>query len=315
MVYDKKRKIKEALEAGRPVPTELRNEARSIKKGIELDDAKTEGTGTRFAHARAITHVPSTLRHWLPRCLFCALRPDLSALSCCAAVSPPVSPELKTHIDDEYSRVGIQDPRILLTTSRDPSSRLTQFLKELRLIFPNSQRINRGNAVIKELIEAARSNDFTDVVIVHEHRGEPDGLIVSHLPYGPTAYFGLSDVVLRHDLTSKLGTMSEAAPHLIMENFSTSLGARISQILKALFPVPKPDSRRVMTFANRDDTISFRHHVYKNTGHKEVEIGEVGPRFEAKLYQLKLGTVDMPEAESEWVLRPYFNTAKKRKAL
>lgn len=223
--------------------------------------------------------------------------------------------ELKTHIDDEYARVGIQDPRILLTTSRDPSSRLTQFLKELRLIFPNSQRINRGNAVIKELIEAARSNDFTDVVIVHEHRGEPDGLIVSHLPYGPTAYFGLSDVVLRHDLTAKLGTMSEAAPHLIMDNFSTTLGARISQILKALFPVPKADSRRVMTFANRDDTISFRHHVYKSTGHKEVEIGEVGPRFEAKLYQLKLGTVDMPEAESEWVLRPYFNTAKKRKAL
>ena len=66
--------------------------------------------------------------------------------------------------------MGVQDPRILLTTSRDPSSRLTQFLKELRLVFPNSQRINRGNAVIKELIEAARTNDFSDVVIVHEVR-------------------------------------------------------------------------------------------------------------------------------------------------
>jgi rRNA maturation protein Rpf1 len=31
--------------------------------------------------------------------------------------------------------------------------------------------------------------------MVHEHRGEPDGLIVCHLPFGPTAYFGLLNVV------------------------------------------------------------------------------------------------------------------------
>jgi len=218
-------------------------------------------------------------------------------------------------VDDEYALAGVQDPRLLLTTSRDPSSRLTQFIKELRLVFPNSQRLNRGNAVVKELVEAARSNDFSDLIIVHEHRGEPDGLIISHLPYGPTAYFGLSNVVLRHDLTTKLGTMSEQNPHLIMENFQTKLGERVATILKSLFPVPKVDSRRVMTFANRDDTISFRQHVYTKTGHNTIDMGEVGPRFEAKLYQIKLGTVDMLEAESEWVLRPYMNTAKKRKAM
>ena len=31
---------------------------------------------------------------------------------------------------------------------------------------------------------------FSQVVIVHEHRGEPDGMVVCHLPFGPTAYFG-----------------------------------------------------------------------------------------------------------------------------
>ncbi len=98
---------------------------------------------------------------------------------------------MHTHIDDEYARAGVDDPKILLTTSRDPSSRLLQFVKEMKSVFPNSQRINRGAAVIKELIEASRANDVTDLVIVHEHRGEPDGMIISHLPYGPTAYFGL----------------------------------------------------------------------------------------------------------------------------
>jgi U3 small nucleolar ribonucleoprotein protein IMP4 len=31
--------------------------------------------------------------------------------------------ELSTHIDDEYATAGVTDPKILITTSRDPSSR------------------------------------------------------------------------------------------------------------------------------------------------------------------------------------------------
>lgn len=54
-----------------------------------------------------------------------------------------------------------------------------------------------------------------------------DGLIVSHLPYGPTAYFGIQNCVLRHDIKDGLNTVSEAYPHIIFENFTTSLGERV----------------------------------------------------------------------------------------
>jgi len=86
-------------------------------------------------------------------------------------------------------------------------------------------------------------------------------------------------------------------------------------ILKYLFPVPKEDSHRILTFANQDDYISFRHHVYKrNEG--EIELTELGPRFEMKLYQIKLGTIDQLDAcDTEWQYRPFMNTAKKRKFL
>lgn len=40
-------------------------------------------------------------------------------------------------------------------------------------MFPNSQRINRGGLVLTELVETCRNHGFTDVVILHEHRGEP----------------------------------------------------------------------------------------------------------------------------------------------
>lgn len=101
----------------------------------------------------------------------------------------------RTHIDDEYSHAGEIDPKISLTTSRDPSSKLVQFAKELTLLIPNVERINRGNMSLEELIASCRRHDFTDLIIVHEHRGIPDGLIVSHLPYGPTAYFGVFNTV------------------------------------------------------------------------------------------------------------------------
>lgn len=87
-------------------------------------------------------------------------------------------------------------------------------------------------------------------------------MIVSHFPHGPTLYFTLHNVTLRHDIDSySSSTVSEQYPHLIFENFSSKLGERIGDALKYLFPVPKEDSKRVMTFANEDDFISFRYGV------------------------------------------------------
>jgi U3 small nucleolar ribonucleoprotein protein IMP4 len=149
----------------------------------------------------------------------------------------------------------------------------------MRLVFPNSYRINRGNYVVKDLAEACRANDVTDLIVLHEHRGTPgafflalrayrryqlsshhsDAMIVSHFPHGPTLYFTLHNVTLRHDIESyRSSTVSEQYPHLIFDNFSSRLGERIQDCLKYLFPVPKEDSKRAMTFSNENDFISFR---------------------------------------------------------
>eukprot|EP00850_Spirogloea_muscicola_P002707 SM000010S04345 [mRNA] locus=s10:1037463:1039044:- [translate_table: standard] len=195
--YEKKRRIRQALQEGKPIPTELRGEEAALRAEIELEDEATA--------------------------------------------------EPASHVDDEYAQAGRVDPKILLTTSRDPSSRLTQFAKArpelpiaagLRLAALPVQygstcllQLRLTSAVlarvIAEVVEACRKSDFTDIVMVHEHRGEPDGLIVCHLPFGPTAYFGLLNVVTRHDIKDKvaLGTMSEAYPHLIMDKFTTKAWA------------------------------------------------------------------------------------------
>lgn len=217
-----------------------------------------------------------------------------------------------TGIDDEYAASsGIVDARVIVTTSRDPSSRLAQFAKEIKLLFPNAVRLNRGNYVMPDLVGACQKSGTTDLVVLHEHRGVPTSLTISHFPYGPTAFFSLHNVVLRHDIVNG-GNQSEVNPHLIFDNFTTPLGKRVETILKHLFPAgPKKDSSRVITFANRGDFISVRQHVYVRT-RDGVEMAEVGPRFEMRLFELRLGTLENKDADVEWQLRRFVRTANRK---
>eukprot|EP01035_Chromulina_nebulosa_P020299 gene20299-26350_t len=170
-------------------------------------------------------------------------------------------------IDDEFALIGSRDPKICITTSRDPSSKLKQFSKEIKICIPNSQSINR----------------------VNETRGVPDGLVISHLPFGPTVYFGLSNTVLRHDIPD-CKPASQIYPHIILENFSTKIGKRIGKAIQAL------------------------HHIYKHNKN-EIELEEIGPRYEMRPYEIRLGTIDQEEAEREWVLRSFTNTARNKVVL
>ncbi|XP_023583074.1 U3 small nucleolar ribonucleoprotein protein IMP4-like [Trichechus manatus latirostris] len=116
-----------------------------------------------------------------------------------------------SHVDDEYRWAGVEDPKIMITTSRDPSSRLKMFAKELKLVFPGAQRMNRGRHEVGALVRACKANGVTDLLVVHEHRGTPAA------------------------------------------------------------PTPHP-----------------RHHIYKKMDPHNVELTEVGPRFEPKLYMIRL---------------------------
>jgi len=218
-------------------------------------------------------------------------------------------------IDNEYSTAGFEDPKIMITTSHSPSTKLTSFVKELKLLFPGSQRMNRGGTEVTQIIDACRRNGISDLIIGHETRGRPDALIICHLPYGPTAYFTLSNVVARHDIREGIDTMSLVNPHLIFNNFTTPLGKRVETIFKHLFPVPKTESQRVVTFSNENDFISFRHHTWEKDGHKGILLQEVGPRFEMRLYKIVLGSLEMTNAETEYSLRNFTNTGLKKNVL
>ncbi|CAG84746.2 DEHA2A10318p [Debaryomyces hansenii CBS767] len=221
----------------------------------------------------------------------------------------------QTEIDDEYSALsGISEPKVLITTSRNPSVKLLQFSKEIKLMFPNSIKLNRGNYVITDLVATCQRVQISDLIILHEHRGIPTSLTISHFPHGPSIIFTLHNVKLRHDLP-EIGNSSESYPHLVFENFTSELGKRVVKIMKHLFPPGvKKDSSRVITFINNDDFISVRHHMYVKTK-DTVELSEVGPRFEMRLYELRLGLLDNKDSEVEWQLRRFIRTGNRKNYL
>ncbi|KAE9970532.1 hypothetical protein BLS_004463 [Venturia inaequalis] len=225
--------------------------------------------------------------------------------------------EEELELDDEYAALsGVRDPRILISTSRDPSSRLQSFAKEIRLLLPTSIRLNRGNLVLPAIIESAKAADLSDALLLHEHRGVPTAMTISHLPHGPTASFSLSNVILRADIPNAVrGTVSESYPHLIFHGFSTPLGKRVKKILQHIFPPREAGQKtgsRVVTFKNIEDSIEVRHHVFVRTGHQSVELAEVGPRMTMRLFEIRSGTLENKDGDVEWHLNQYTRTSKKK---
>ncbi|BAE60737.1 anticodon-binding protein [Aspergillus flavus] len=220
-------------------------------------------------------------------------------------------------LDDEYALTsGVVDPRPIVTTSRNPSVRLGAFAKEIRLLLPTSIRLNRGGLVLPDLVSSANAAALTDMVLLHEHRGTPTAMTISHLPHGPTASFSLHNVVLRADIPNAArGTVSESYPHLVFEGFKTKLGLRVVQILKHLFP-PREAGKvgnRVVSFVNREDSIEVRHHVFVKTSYRDVELAEVGPRMTMRLFEIRGGSLEKGSSgDVEWALTQYTRTSRKK---
>ncbi|KAI9705142.1 MAG: snoRNA-binding rRNA-processing protein imp4 [Candelina mexicana] len=225
--------------------------------------------------------------------------------------------EEELDLDDEYAQLsGVVDPRVLITTSRDPSSRLSSFAKEIRLLLPTALRLNRGNLILPNLVTSALAAGLSDLVLLHEHRGTPTALTVSHFPHGPTASFSLHNVVLRHDIPGSVrGTVSESYPHLIFEGFESRLGKRVVKILKHIWPPREGAGKigsRVVTFKNIEDSIEMRHHVFVKTGYQSVELAEVGPRMTMRLFEIRGGTLENKDGDVEWHMNQYTRTSKKK---
>jgi ribosome production factor 1 len=167
--------------------------------------------------------------------------------------------------NDEFSGYyqQIYEPKVLITYADNPMKKTRIFGRELTRIIPNSTSLYRNRSGVKKIVKSAIKENFTDILIINENRKEPDGLLVIHLPDGPTAHFKVSNVRITTELRKNHKEITEHRPEVILNNFTTRLGLTVGRMLGALFHYnPEFEGRRAVTFHNQRDYIFFRHYRY-----------------------------------------------------
>ncbi|KAM9848273.1 ribosome production factor 1 [Aulostomus maculatus] len=217
---------------------------------------------------------------------------------------------------DEFSAYfnGLTNPKVLITTSDRPRGRTVRFCEQLATVIPNAYVYYRRGLALKRIIPQCVARNFTYLMVINEDRKVPNGMVLCHLPDGPTAHFKVSSVRLRKEMKRRGKDPSEHSPEVILNNFTTRLGHSIGRHFAALFPQqPQFVGRQVATFHNQRDFIFFRFHRYIFKNEKKVGIQELGPRFTLKLRSLQKGTFDSKFGEYEWVLKRHEMDACRRK--
>lgn len=209
--------------------------------------------------------------------------------------------ELESHWDPKNER----NPRVLITSSDNPHARTIQLCRELKTILPKSEFRFRNRSAIKKIIRGCIERNYTDLIVINENRREPNGLLLVHLPNGPTAKFRLSSVKLTDQIPRARRPPTYNRPEIILNNFTTRLGQTIGRMLACLFPkLPKFKCQTACTFHNQRDFIFFRYHHYDiDEKNGEVQLQECGPQMTMKLMSLQTGTFDPQHGEYEWILK------------
>ncbi|CAN8073913.1 unnamed protein product, partial [Agarophyton chilense] len=217
---------------------------------------------------------------------------------------PPLTSAQARAIVDEFTPVlsARQRPRVVITTALAASEPSFAFVKQILPVFFGATYFERHHTSISQFCAAAVDKQFTDVLLVKEHKSAVSTLTHIHLPSGPTAIYSVSSFVPAHRIPGH-GRCTAHTPELILNNFTTALGLRVARMLASLFPhTPNFVGRQAATFHNQRDFIFFRFHRYVfNAARNNTRLQELGPRFTLKLRALQKGLFQHPDhAEHEF---------------
>lgn len=148
----------------------------------------------------------------------------------------------KDEDEDEFRKYfDGETPKTLITTNNRPSKALIDFVRTLLMLLPGSFYYARRNFDIKQICEWSAERGFTNLIILGQglqlggHRKLPCSMLLTHLPEGPTMHFRLSSIKLPDQIRNHART-SKHKPELILNNFTTRLGMRVSRGMASLFP-------------------------------------------------------------------------------
>ncbi|KAK9449231.1 anticodon-binding protein [Limtongia smithiae] len=198
-------------------------------------------------------------------------------------------------------------PKVLITTSPHARHEAHELAEHLVGVVPNAEFVKRGTKFsVKEISQFCINRAYTDLIVISEDKKTVNGLTIVHLPEGPTMFFSLSSLRMPKQISGH-GRATQHVPELILNNFSTRLGATVGRLFQSLFPqTPEFVGRQVVTLHNQRDFIFFRRHRYIFKETERVGLQELGPQFTLKLRRLQRGIAQ----EMEWEHRSNMDKEK-----
>ncbi|EPR78728.1 BRIX domain protein [Spraguea lophii 42_110] len=193
---------------------------------------------------------------------------------------------------------------IMVSTSRDPSSKLREFVKHVSLVF-SGEYISRGSYSMKELIDICKGRGSNCLILLNENRGVVNNMIITMLNYGPTYYYNLVNVKY---VRRKENVKQKCK--LIVDGFKSEIGIRVKNMLQSMFNCDADKENRIVVFCNKNDIIKYREYIVDGCNKME----KVESRFDMVLYKIVKGTVD-DEGEEIYKIRRFINTAAKNYVL
>lgn len=289
--------------------SEIKNKQRRLEKYKELRKEKQKLKRKRRNQIRKAIESGQNVVRQVPRTLENTREPDVTMVN-------PEDPEiLLDQNNDEFSSFFNKEvpAKVLITCSENPHDWTLRFCRELTLLIQDSIFRNRKHCSLKKLVVEANARGYTNIVVVTEDRRHPTGMLVIHLPEGPTAFFRISSVKYRKKIKNRAQYTSHR-PEIILNNFRTRLGLSIGRLITSLFQYdPQFHGRRVVTFHNQRDYIFVRHHRYEFKNEAKVALQEMGPRFTLRLRSLQKNTFDTKFGEYEWILKRHeMQTSRRR---
>lgn len=215
-------------------------------------------------------------------------------------------------------------PKILVTTSIN--STLHHQADVLVGLLPNAKYVRRSSHryghkfSVKEIGAFAAKREYTTLVVLEEDMKKPSGLVVVHLPIGPTFHFTITNWYEGKSIPGH-GRPTSHIPELILNNFTTPLGLLTAHLFRSMYPSnPEFQGRQVVTLHNQRDFIFLRRHRYVFREKKEREksvvgadgkemkgaegiragLQELGPRLTLKLRRVDKGIQRASGQEWEW---------------
>ncbi|KAK5076690.1 Ribosome production factor 1 [Lithohypha guttulata] len=215
-------------------------------------------------------------------------------------------------------------PKILVTTSIN--STLHHEAEVLVNLLPNSKYVRRSSHryghkfSVREIAAFAAKREYTTLAVLEEDMKKPSGLVVVHLPVGPTFHFTITNWYEGKAIPGH-GRPTSHIPELILNNFTTPLGLLTAHLFRSMYPsTPELQGRQVVTLHNQRDFIFLRKHRYVFREKREMEksvvgadgkemkgaegiragLQELGPRLTLKLRRVDKGIQRASGQEWEW---------------